>query len=366
MYCADLGLPGEFRTTIAHLIREQLDAHARSLSSIRHIRGDQILHDELRPAFQSILVDPIRSNDVETWTPHLEKLNLIELDHREKERERQTRRQKRGARNNRRNVVTLPDREPLRTNRTLMPKPGAELEVPEVEGIDGMIVPSFEVASPFPLVPVQDLGPPPQMTSPLRKAPRIRQELPALSIVNPETGTPISRPKLPGRRRGRPPLDPIRRALWEQYYVTPATPDSPSIAGQSDINMDPVNETGSPDPSTVVTPSTAASPNRQTSVPAAIPPTVLPPAPPVKRPPGRPPKMKNGWIRSQGAAHPNIIDGKWHCTSEQHCVLRPLVRRVSTNTDLICACRARHRLRRPGAHCRWKTERSRWLKHAVC
>jgi len=323
--CREADSPGHRdRTAISHLIREQLDAHARSLSSIRYIRGDQILHDELRPAFQGVLVDPIRSSDVESWTPHLEKLGLVELDHREKERERQSRRQKRGARNNRRNVVTLPDREPLRTNRTIMPKPGVGLEIPEQDGMDEIVVPHFETATPFPLVPVKDLGPPPQMTSPLRKIPRIRQEAPPAAAANGEIlPPPPPKPKFPGRRRGRPPLYGDRGRVLDQSSQNPNTPTSASQPPHS-ATAAPDQETGTPPPSTVPPSATASpAPSRQTSVATA-------PAVPVKKA-AKPIKNKNGWVKTEGVIHPNIIDGKWHCTST--CWL--VKRRVSARPSLM-------------------------------
>jgi len=275
VFCADLGLPGEFRSAVAHLIREQLDAHSRSLSSIRHIRGDQILHDELRHAFHTTLLDAIRSDDVENWTPHLGKLDLVELEHRERERERQSRRHKRGARNNRRNVVTLPDREPLRTSRTMMPKPGAVLEIMENTGPDDPAsVPTYAVASPYPLVPVKYDGPPPAMSSPLRRTVRRIDPITGAVIVEAASAALPTKLKPFAKRRGRPPHEPSARDVAE----------------------------GTPPPATAA--SVNASPG-----PA--------PAPPVKRPVGRPPLIKKpaGWTRIEMTTHENIIDGKWHCTN---------------------------------------------------
>lgn len=279
VYCADLGLPGEFRSAIAHLIREQLDAHARSLSSIRHIRGDQILHDELRNAFHSTLFEAIRSDDVENWTPHLGKLDLVELEHRERERERQSRRHKRGARNNRRNVVTLPDREPLRTSRTIMPKPGAVLEIAENTGPDDPAsVPSYEVASPYPLVPVKYGGPPPRMSSPLRRTVRKIDPITGAVLVEAGAAALPLKMKPPPKRRGRPPMDPAAREAQAAAEGTPPPGTATSL-------------NGSPAPGA--------------------------PVAQVKKPVGRPPLIKKpaGWTRLEMTTHDNIIDGKWHCTN---------------------------------------------------
>lgn len=280
VYCEDLGLPGEFRSAIAHSIREQADAHARSLSSIRHIRGDPIIHDELRFAFHSTLFDAIRSDDVENWTPHLGKLDLVELEHRERERERQSRRQKRGARNNRRNVVTLPEREPLRTSRTIMPKPGAVLEVAENTGPDDPAsIPTYEVAQPYPLVPVKYAGPPPRMSSPLRRTTRKIDPVTGALLVDTASQAVSLKTKMPPKRRGRPPADHSARDR-ELQQLQEGTP-SPGTAAV--LN-------GSPAPG---------------------------PVEKVKRPVGRPPLIKKpaGWTRIEMTTHENIIDGKWHCTN---------------------------------------------------
>ena len=297
--CVDLGLSGEFQTAISHSIREQTDAHIRSLSSVRHIRGDPILHDELRPAFQLPLTEPIRSNDIETWTPHLEKLGFLELDHREKERERQSRRQKRGARNNRRNVIALPDREPLRTNRTLMPKPGVGLDIGDTNGgEDGLAVPpTYEIALPYSLIPPQDRGPAPRMSSPLRRQVRPKYDNPTLFLNNGEssTGTVTAKPKVLGKKRGRPPLDPVAFAAKAATLAANAMATSGEFG-----NIGPLSANSKLLPESA---STVASP-------VGFSPSS------VKKVAGRPWKGKPGWNRPDMTTHPNLIDNKWHCTSK--------------------------------------------------
>lgn len=282
----DLGLTGEFCTAIAHTIREQLDTHSRSLAAIRHIRGDQILHEDLRGAFQQPLSEAVRSHDVEAWTPHLEILNLLELDHREKERERNARRQKRGARNARRNAITLPEREAIRTSRTIMPRPGAKLDRPTGDVVDDVYAPpAYEVAKPFPLVPVRGLGSPPRMGSPLRRGRwKGNHDVPTLNGMSGDIGMSVVKPKLPGKRKGRP-------------------QDAP---GYSQMQGDTVDG-GTPPPG-------GAGPSLQSPLPAS-PAT----AAPGKRGLGRPPKGRLGWQSasySQMTTHDNIIGGKWHCTSK--------------------------------------------------
>ena len=312
IYCADLGLPGEFRTSMAHLIREQLDAHARSLSSIRYIRGDQIVHEDLKTAFQPALVEIVRSADIENWTPHLERLGLIELEHREKERERQSRRQKRGARNNRRNVVTLPDREPLKTNRTIMPLPGAKLEMqPNPQAIDGGedTIATYETATPFELVPVEGLGPPPVYSSTLRGLPKYA----TTGIEAGPTGLPSGRGRGSGKRgRGR--------GGYGGGHL--------AAGGEQDDTGTPPVEGGA----------------------VALP----PPGPPKKK--TIPMKGRAGWTRSEMTTGENIIDGKWHCTSWSPCLWMIYKRTDPSPLRLwragACGCRS--------------TKRTSWAEHAMC
>lgn len=324
--CADLGLPGEFLTAISHSIREQIDTHARSLASIRHIRGDQIVHDELRTAFFGPLADPIRGSDVEAWTPYLTTLNLMDMDHREKERERQSRRQKRGQRNNRRNAIALPDRDPLRTSRTIMPKPGASLDAsapggPASQANSGSadndaaalgfsLPPSYEIAQPYELIPPQNLGTEPTPKSPLRRNAKLRHDAsfaappPFAAVGDGASATghlaanAASKIKPPGKRRGRPPLESTLAAQAAAAAAAAAAASASSASnGAENVN--------SPFLSLSVPPSSQAQP------PNAIAPPIM------KRPVGRPPKYKAGWQRTDHLVmHPNFIDGKWHCTSK--------------------------------------------------
>ncbi|KEI38081.1 uncharacterized protein L969DRAFT_567229 [Mixia osmundae IAM 14324] len=125
LYAADLGLAGDYKTAIAHSIREQIDAFVKSLGLIDHRPGSQVTHDELRYAFLAPVTEPYR-HDPSEFTPRLDQLLPDELDRNEKEREKEIRRNRRQTRG-RRNVVSLPDRDPLKTARTLLPAPGATM-----------------------------------------------------------------------------------------------------------------------------------------------------------------------------------------------------------------------------------------------
>ncbi|KAI9264917.1 hypothetical protein BDA99DRAFT_462505 [Phascolomyces articulosus] len=114
----ELGLGGEFRTAIAHSIREQAHSYVKSLILVGHeFNGSPILDDDLRQSFLPALRSSIRDNDiVERFTPAILELTDAEIDKIEKDRMREARRKRRQARGRR--GIVLPDREPLKTFRT--------------------------------------------------------------------------------------------------------------------------------------------------------------------------------------------------------------------------------------------------------
>ncbi|KDN48178.1 SNF5-domain-containing protein [Tilletiaria anomala UBC 951] len=117
-FAADLGLAGEFKTAIAHSIREQVETHIRSLTLVGYaFDGSAVVDDELRTAFLPALISPARSEvEADNHTPRLSQLTEAEIDRIDREREREARRKRRQTRGRR--GVTLPDREPLKTQRT--------------------------------------------------------------------------------------------------------------------------------------------------------------------------------------------------------------------------------------------------------
>ncbi|CAK5281843.1 unnamed protein product, partial [Mycena citricolor] len=119
IYTQDLGLSGEFRTAIAHLIREQVVAHQKSLFLVGHpMDGTAVQDEELRYAFLPSLASGARSMDqVQAFTPLLNYLSDGELERNDKEREKDMNKRKKRNRGGRRGVP-LPDREPIRTCRT--------------------------------------------------------------------------------------------------------------------------------------------------------------------------------------------------------------------------------------------------------
>ncbi|KAJ2914946.1 hypothetical protein MD484_g5439, partial [Candolleomyces efflorescens] len=119
VYAKDLGLTGEFKTAIAHSIREQVQAYQKSLFLVGHPSdGTAIQDDELRQSFLPPLVSGSRPvSDVSMFTPTLNYLSDGEIERTEKEREKDlNKRRKRNTRGRR--GIALPDREPIRTYRT--------------------------------------------------------------------------------------------------------------------------------------------------------------------------------------------------------------------------------------------------------
>ncbi|KIK95677.1 hypothetical protein PAXRUDRAFT_140130 [Paxillus rubicundulus Ve08.2h10] len=119
IYAKELGLGGEFRTAIAHCIREQVQVYQKSLFLVGHpADGSLVQDDDLRMSFLPSLASGTRSMDqVQSFTPLLNYLSDGEIERSEKEREKElTRRRKRNTRGRR--GIALPDREPNRTYRT--------------------------------------------------------------------------------------------------------------------------------------------------------------------------------------------------------------------------------------------------------
>lgn len=120
-FATDLGLAGEFETAIAHSIREQIDVHIRSLALAGYtFDGSWVSDEELKGAFLPEMVFPSAvtrvGQDVEDHTPRLLQLTEAEVDRLERERERENKRKRRQTRGRR--GVNMPDRDPLKTQRT--------------------------------------------------------------------------------------------------------------------------------------------------------------------------------------------------------------------------------------------------------
>ncbi|OBZ66973.1 hypothetical protein A0H81_13301 [Grifola frondosa] len=119
IYTRELGLGGEFKTSIAHSIREQVQIYQKSLFLVGHPSdGSAVQDDDLRMSLLPSLSTGARSMDqVIAFTPLLNYLSEGEVERNEKEREKELNRRRRKAPRGRRGVA-LPDREPPKTFRT--------------------------------------------------------------------------------------------------------------------------------------------------------------------------------------------------------------------------------------------------------
>ncbi|KAJ1992835.1 SWI/SNF chromatin-remodeling complex subunit [Dimargaris cristalligena] len=118
-FCADLGLSGEFLTAVAHSIREQLFIYTKSLLLLGYPFDGSLVEDlDLQGAFLPPISTVVRSSrEVNEFTPSLVELSALELERKEKDDDRDIRRKRRQTRGRR--GILLPDREPLKTTRTL-------------------------------------------------------------------------------------------------------------------------------------------------------------------------------------------------------------------------------------------------------
>lgn len=107
------------RTAIAHDIREQVQMYQRSLIVIGHrFDGSLIQDEELRQALLPPVTKAARNTEqAAAHMPLLNNLSEGEIENQEKEREKDMKRKKRQA--GRRRGMALPDREPVKTYRTL-------------------------------------------------------------------------------------------------------------------------------------------------------------------------------------------------------------------------------------------------------
>ncbi|WVQ95720.1 hypothetical protein IAU59_002819 [Kwoniella sp. CBS 9459] len=120
-YVTELGLSLEFATALAHDIHEQILVHKRSLFLVGHSFGSGlILDDEIRLAFLPPVTTSLRKEDLAmtSYTPIFNDLREDQLALLESQREKEAKRKKRAGRARR--GITLPDREPIKTHRTLL------------------------------------------------------------------------------------------------------------------------------------------------------------------------------------------------------------------------------------------------------
>ncbi|XJO71003.1 hypothetical protein BDV3_000597 [Batrachochytrium dendrobatidis] len=130
----ELGLAPEFKTAISHSIREQMHTLSKSLLLIDHkfdlplpipSTGSGLIDDD---DLATHFLPEIKSQSVlrglkehGEFGPYLKVASAADFERIEKELERDSRRKRRQTQRSRR-LVTLPDREATRTNRTPLPK----------------------------------------------------------------------------------------------------------------------------------------------------------------------------------------------------------------------------------------------------
>ncbi|CDZ96497.1 SWI-SNF chromatin remodeling complex, Snf5 subunit [Phaffia rhodozyma] len=191
VYASDLGLAGEFKTAIAHDIREQAQTYIKSLVLVGHpFDGTPILDDDLRVAFLPSLVNVVRSEDIAdaSFTPIYRELDPVEMDTMDKEREKELRRKKRQTRGRR--GVNLPDRDPKATKRS----------IPSLGLLDenGNLMPISMAPKMVPVIP-----PPPVLPS-KRAAARLASASIA-SLAKEDRTSPQPMPSSPPRIQTSPP-----------------------------------------------------------------------------------------------------------------------------------------------------------------
>lgn len=235
-YCKDLGLSGEFVTAISHDIHEQIVTHQRSLFLVGHTPGSgSILNDDVRGAFLPPLTAALRKEDVamSNFTPVLANFTEADVLAIEKERERESKRKKRATRGRR--GVVLPDREPLKTFRTLLHS-----------AIDASVVAAAEAT----------IVPAPVINSTRRAAAIAAQANINLALQDLPLPAPPSPPVAPPTRnpRGRPPRFPrggsrASPSSTREGSVINGDHSTPTAVGHKrGLREESENEAGSPLP----------------------------------------------------------------------------------------------------------------------
>ncbi|ODV64264.1 SWI/SNF chromatin-remodeling complex subunit SNF5, partial [Ascoidea rubescens DSM 1968] len=126
---AELSLPGEYSTAIAHTIREQSQLYTKALYlSGYEFNGELVKEEEIKRYLLPIVEEQniFRSNVKEQneFTPILKDMDKLGIEKLEKDRERESRRKRRntGRVFNRRGIPSLPDLSEIqRTFRTAVP-----------------------------------------------------------------------------------------------------------------------------------------------------------------------------------------------------------------------------------------------------
>ncbi|KAL0578552.1 SWI/SNF chromatin-remodeling complex subunit [Marasmius crinis-equi] len=294
-YAQDLGLSGEFKTAIAHSIREQVQTYQKSLYLVgRPTDGSPIQDEDLRQSFLPTLSDVARSfEQVGSFTPRLDYLSENDLERNEKERDKEYKRRKRNTRGRR--GVNLPDREPIRTCRT--PAIGFN-DTGEAEGANASNSTGI-------------------MPSTTRRAAAAAASLTIANMVASENGSsPImGQATLPGQimstvstpqPQAPPPPPPPKKTIPKGLFKAPPVPSevlrprSKIAAPTPSTGVDSSRLPGGPPDSTI---SAAGGAGTSRNRPAAS----------AKRVKELEREAKEREFAD--GQHPNFIDGVWHCSN---------------------------------------------------
>lgn len=172
-------------TAIAHAIREQLDVYIKSLCILGYTQGSAVPDEDLRREFLPSLAESIRTDPAD-FTPLLNQLTPEEVERNDKEREREVRRKRRQTKGR---GITLPDRDFVKTHRTLVPKPSTAPIQPYTDHRGELVYPAPEMSLPYEIVPPVQIAKPHNLetvaASPLKLVPVVAHPPPA-----PETSKP--------------------------------------------------------------------------------------------------------------------------------------------------------------------------------
>lgn len=281
VYAQDLGLGGEFKTAIAHSIREQVQMFQKSLFLVGHPSdGTPIQDEELRQAFLPSLATGARSMDqVQYYTPLLNSVSDSDIERSEKEREKEMNKRRKRNQRGRRGIV-LPDREPVRTYRT------PAIGFPELDpAILASVAAQNAVGS--------------------RRAAAAAASLTIANMVASENGTafiptptPMPSAPVPQPKEKKP------KGLFK----------APSVPNEI---LRPRAQVAAPILSTAVDVSELPAP-LENDPPPAIPPPPPPPEPKMKYVPKKSAKELEREAKEKefvDGQHPNYINGIWHCSN---------------------------------------------------
>ncbi|KAF9444193.1 SNF5-domain-containing protein [Macrolepiota fuliginosa MF-IS2] len=281
VYAQDLGLGGEFKTAIAHSIREQIQMYQKSLFLVGHPSdGTPIQDEELRQAFLPSLAAGARPMDqVQAYTPLLNSVSDSDIERSEKEREKELNKRRKRNQRGRRGIV-IPDREPVRTYRT----PGVGF--PELDPATLALAAAANASG-------------------SRRAAAAAASLTIANMVASENGTafipaptPLPTVPVPQPKEKKP----------KGLFKAPAVPASVLRARAHVV---------APIPSTAADVSKLPAP-LENDPPPAIPLPPPPPEPKMKFVPKKSAKELEREAKEKefvDGQHPNLINGVWHCSN---------------------------------------------------